>query len=715
MDRRSLLRRLGALGGLGAVPSAAMAQTAANSADSPSNATQTGLNVTDFGATGDGKADDTKAIQDAIDFALVNRRPLVYLPPGHYRTTDTLHLGYGFDFATVALTGDATYSYAGKTAGATLLPDAIDRPAINVQGGRGNVIRALSIVGKNADFIRTKIATPAGMTDADPQGWLSPDIGPQGLRKFAPYAAITIDAFSGPAPADGYAAAPVPAFADVRLAAHGRLFSSDVIIDRCWIGGFGVGVAVQPCDADGNGDFTKIIASSIGFCVYGVAVGNGQSRNVAIRDCTYVGVHTFLTNRHFGRGVGTLGGPIDNLSGGASYQLMDVGANAASPLTISHLYFEAQARIGTWSLNAGFNQPLIFQSCAFHLGEGYLGASTGALLDCGPQGSVRFVGCTFSSAHRIVHPVRGADFVSLDGCVFGHLEDFRSRDQYRITPDPIKRALAYTCGGVFLNAPNGPGEHTLLNGTGLFIDAQGHATSGPYGHRIAPLPGERALVHHYAREVMDRSGRIWRILGARKAALLRKQGPSGPVKAFEYVAADQLELVCDATLEAALGRPVGAGDILYDANSATVLVVGTVTVEAALRRIQATQLNNLRIDKAGVATALPVPADTGYLWHYATGVFASDTVFFGDFQKGEATVTNVHDGDGHAVGLAKALFKGDALHGMRAGPPLPGSDQAVPYERGTLIAAVDEALRTVTLDRPATASARAVLSMVALA
>ena len=52
-----------------------------------------------FGAIGDGIADDTAAIQSAIDWAIyrhnVSQKSLgmVYLPEGRYKTSDTLHLG----------------------------------------------------------------------------------------------------------------------------------------------------------------------------------------------------------------------------------------------------------------------------------------------------------------------------------------------------------------------------------------------------------------------------------------------------------------------------------------------------------------------------------------------------------------------------------------------------------------------------------------------
>lgn len=67
------------------------------------------VNVKDFGAMGDGVADDTQAIQEAIDSNRLQerlpppptqrpfappRRAVVYLPPGTYAVSDTISLWF---------------------------------------------------------------------------------------------------------------------------------------------------------------------------------------------------------------------------------------------------------------------------------------------------------------------------------------------------------------------------------------------------------------------------------------------------------------------------------------------------------------------------------------------------------------------------------------------------------------------------------------------
>jgi hypothetical protein len=57
------------------------------------------LNVKDYGAIGDGGADDTKALQAAFDAQRQPPYKTVYFPPGNYRITDTVRT-YGLGMAT---------------------------------------------------------------------------------------------------------------------------------------------------------------------------------------------------------------------------------------------------------------------------------------------------------------------------------------------------------------------------------------------------------------------------------------------------------------------------------------------------------------------------------------------------------------------------------------------------------------------------------------
>ncbi|CAG7653484.1 right-handed parallel beta-helix repeat-containing protein [Paenibacillus allorhizosphaerae] len=102
ITRRKMLTALGAAGAtlvagglLGAVPPGVTAQSVTQSVYGGNNGTSSGIalyNVKDFGAAGDGTADDTAAIQAALDYAYAQGGGTVYVPGGIYPITATLSI-----------------------------------------------------------------------------------------------------------------------------------------------------------------------------------------------------------------------------------------------------------------------------------------------------------------------------------------------------------------------------------------------------------------------------------------------------------------------------------------------------------------------------------------------------------------------------------------------------------------------------------------------
>jgi hypothetical protein len=126
------------------------------------------LNVLDFGAVGDGVADDTTALQTAITYAFNNKIGTVYLPKGTYKVTKPLYLwgsdnyirsgvqlvGEGIDSTVIKKSGNGTPAdgswYATTDAVVILTPFPVPVSATPVSGTYNPAIIDMSIQGDNA-------------------------------------------------------------------------------------------------------------------------------------------------------------------------------------------------------------------------------------------------------------------------------------------------------------------------------------------------------------------------------------------------------------------------------------------------------------------------------------------------------------------------------------------------------------------------------------
>ena len=103
-------------------------------------ASQEHLNVREFGATGDGKTDDTKAIQRALD-AAGEVRGAVFVPPGVYLCAE-LRMR-----PNTALVGVPTWDYHGASGTVLRLADGAAKCLLNIAGAWGATIDGLGFDG----------------------------------------------------------------------------------------------------------------------------------------------------------------------------------------------------------------------------------------------------------------------------------------------------------------------------------------------------------------------------------------------------------------------------------------------------------------------------------------------------------------------------------------------------------------------------------------
>jgi hypothetical protein len=356
-----------------------------------------------FGAKGDGVTDDTAAIQNCIDYVIYQSasRGKVKVSPGKYVTSDTIHLGYGDTFSSVVLEGDTyKYSESSSFAGAAIIPTFSDRPCVNVQGGRGTTIRGISFIGRNRAWISGKHLgeVSADIPDLSPQAWIDPSLHPNAASRYAPYTAIAIDAYSGLKPYTAYPDVKYPAYLKIN-AQYNKNYSSNTLIENCEIEGFVVGIAIQPCDADGNGDYTKVRRTPINYCQYGVSIGNGQSRLVHIMDSVIAQIHTGIVTTVHGRQIGKPSILVTSSEIGACIRWINMPnlSYGVGPHFVD-CYGEKIYSLGIVATNAVGQQPIVFTNCEFSF---YSQRSRGApvwILEVDGPTQVRFETSVFYGA-----------------------------------------------------------------------------------------------------------------------------------------------------------------------------------------------------------------------------------------------------------------------------------------------------------------------------
>ena len=328
------------------------------------------ISVKDFGAVGDGITDDTAAIQNAINYAMYLATPkigIVRIPSGKYLISDSIQLGYGTNFSSIRFIGDGIAENGeAKFGGTTILTTFGDRPALVIQGGFNSGIEGMTILGVNESFV---ITNKLGSYDCDiddtiETNWLGSNLGANANNRYAMYCGIAVDPYCGSQPSPSYPAVTYPSFLG-SVSQYNKALSTAPRIRNVQIYGFVAGIAVKPCDYDGNGDFTTIENCSFQYNVYGVSIGNAQSRTVSISACQFGQEYAGLSAITVGKEIGYFGGDVNSCSFGNTIYIAQI-AGGFGGITFTACYCE-----NTWSLgqlNGGVEASILtYVGCDFDL------------------------------------------------------------------------------------------------------------------------------------------------------------------------------------------------------------------------------------------------------------------------------------------------------------------------------------------------------------
>jgi hypothetical protein len=312
------------------------------------------------------------AIQKAIDYAMyangtgVAGGPKVRLPGTVLRIDRPINLGYGTDIRSCILEGDGiryggNFGQAGS--GTALAKNFNNAPAIVIQGSFFSQVRNLSIFGQNQNQITALINAPV-MANLNTSAWIDPSFPASASSQFAIECGVAIDPYSGPQPLVHYPDAVYPAFLG-SVSQYNKGVSSNIKIENVLVQGCVAGVALQPCNADGNGDFVRLENVSIFYCTYGFVWGNSQARVTTLDNCSFLGVHTGFTNKTFG----TLSGNAQILIRGASFnsmiQIADLDTQNGGGPQFLHCFAESIYKIGKVGTNAQFGNTAVWDDCVF--------------------------------------------------------------------------------------------------------------------------------------------------------------------------------------------------------------------------------------------------------------------------------------------------------------------------------------------------------------
>lgn len=319
--------------------------------------------------------DHQPAIQAALDYAIYRNAqyvpaggPRVRMPGGVLRIDRPVHVGYGIDFRSAMLEGEGD-KYGGNRneqgAGTVLYANFTDAMALAIQGGRNVVCRDFSILGQNMAWCVDKVFGDAfSMADLEPEAWVDPSLPADALSQYAPYAGIAIDPYSGVRPATSYPDVAYPAWFGV-VPQYGKGFSGNTLIQNISIWGFAVQMVQQPCDADGNGDFTKLDRVFLRFGAYGFSWGNTQARAQHINDCILSCLHTAFSTAVFGEQTGNPQFTATACSIDTCIQIHDIPTlNYGQGPIYQGCFAEALYRIGNATAgNAQNSGGMTFEAC----------------------------------------------------------------------------------------------------------------------------------------------------------------------------------------------------------------------------------------------------------------------------------------------------------------------------------------------------------------
>ncbi|SEF14592.1 hypothetical protein SAMN05444161_8988 [Rhizobiales bacterium GAS191] len=602
--------------------------------------------------------DNTTALQNAIDahtYFHVADRISFRKANEVYRITKSLHCGYGVGgFTTTRIEGPGT-DYRGEGFnGATILCDFSNAPGVVFQGGRANRWKGVGLRGRNWDWGFNHVlgaVAGASIDDTLVANWLDPGLVVEAGGRHTPYAAFAVDPYSGAASSPAYPLVAYPSFVGSQTQ-YDKAYSSDTLIEDCYIGGFDTGIVVQPSGADGNGDFTKVRTCLIEYCRWAISVGQTQSRGVHVSDTNFSNVFCIFATDIHGKQEGKFGAPITNCSASECLNILSFGSTSiVGPVELINFYSEGGWRIGDVSPTTSDETSIEFRGCqfAFDGQNDVRGVPAKVMGSANQPVTIKFDGGVFSNFPSVVNLDFAPSDLKLDGTL--------------IVPQST-RTLAYqmfahnaTGGGLIFNML---GSLSIRGGQRLKYVPYNLDTLAAAG---AVIIGPRQLSNRsrcsciYIEKLVEMSGAdgdgVYNspLIGLIDKTLITHASVSDKTLTFSM----------PAGYTAASFQLYGPsnGDVLWDSSTGSVFFVSDVK---GLEVTAVLQNNYKAVGGGHYSTLTPIPLTTGYFYVGVSRVYTPDYYLQGDFSTRSLTIANCGRSDGYNAFMTTSLARNDYLY-----------------------------------------------------
>ncbi len=607
-------------------------------------------------------ADNAPAIQAALDFGMRERYPNFKFPNGVFAVKSSLNAGWGSGYYTLNIKGGYRNSFAGLP-GTVLLFTQFNQPFMNFQAVRTSGIAGVAIIGRNYNYLAYGQGRPSFSNNR--YDWVAPEFSPAsapgGLQPNVPFAGVTEDAYCGGAPRVGYPDLSFPAWTNITTQ-FGKYTSSDVKLEDVEIDGFGVAYA-NGLGCASNADFTKIVNFTGANNAYDIAIVQSQSRNVELRNLNVEHFYAALTNSDFGLAQGQFNGPMTNIAAADGYEIFRFGNMAfAGPVVIDNIYGENIVRIGDFTGNAAFPNPVIFHGGMVDLNEFLHGQIPASYVT--NNGPVTFSGVSINGNQRIGTWATGGGSVKFT--------DGGSWQCASVSPSSTAQLLAIDYSGGCLVGPEkfsiqDPVAATYYSAVGARFD------NGPQQSVLASnaTAAARVPMTQGLRQFIDQDNRSWNM--TIPASELIDPASPGQVPALPAISNDVLTFGYCAAFQTMY--PMAPGVIVQHNGTGTNFVVTSVGSPLASSRcwpatyvmVTATQQNNLNVVPGTnnfLSNNITAAALTGYSSRIGGPLITLPTrLFFGEFTSGDAKVAKVQDSNGSGAALTRFLAAGDSFVG----------------------------------------------------